>query len=166
MTAKPILVRHNFSIFDVSSWLSALIRFFTKGYYNHSALLFVIEDKTFVLEARFGGIVVATWDEWLKHRPNKKFMIGTTHIPLNIDNFYNCWGVKYDIKSLFQQAVYITTGKWFGKNATDKVNCAEVIAWIYDMDEPHKYTPKMIETHPAFQFSSDIPVFIKFRAPI
>jgi hypothetical protein len=149
---QPILVHHQFSLFDISSWLSLIIRFFTRSYYNHSALQFDLNNKTFVLEARFGGVVVATLSEWLAHRPNKEYVVGDAYVPIDIDNFYNCWGVKYDVKSLLQQAFYIITGKWWGKQDTKRVNCAEVVAWVYKLEKPHLWTPATIEESLYFKF--------------
>jgi hypothetical protein len=105
-----------------------------------------------VVEARSSGVFVATWEAWLDHRKNKTFIVGTTTRYIDTTKVIDSFGIPYDIVSLFQQAAFIILGRWFGGNNLSRVNCAEVIAHYYGLENPHKWTAAKLHKYKDFIF--------------
>ena len=149
---RPVLVDYKVKLFDVGSWLSGLIKLFTRCKYNHSALMFDMGGKTFVAEARSAGVVVATLREWKRHRPDKKWITGFALREIKTERVAYSFGVPYDVKSLFQQAIFITTGKWIGEHNLEQVNCSEVVAFYYNLPQPWLWTAAKLYKSDSFKW--------------
>lgn len=136
MTGNPLVVRHHFRLFDPGSWLSLLIRKIDGCWANHCAIIIYINDKKYVVEARGSGIYLATWENWLKHRPHKTFFEGKSFlsIPDDIQNkILSKVGVEYDKIALFVwHPLRLITGKWWGGTAeSGKMVCSEYVGWCW-----------------------------------
>ena len=157
MKAKAILVRHHFNWLDVGSWISALQRLVTRSYYNHTALAVITESGgLWVYEAQFKGVVKLTWQEWLDYRPNKEWIIGDCKKPINWFKVDASVGLPYDIKSWFQQLIYITFKIWIGSKGQSHVNCCEVMAWYWQLPNAYKWLPQDFLDSPLFKWNTEI----------
>ncbi|MBN1989007.1 MAG: hypothetical protein JW783_06425 [Bacteroidales bacterium] len=130
--------------------LSRIIRTFTKGRVNHTALAIEVWDELFIIDAQKDGINLRPIDEWNRkytysyrvHRP-KEF---TTEI--RIKAVSKIGSTPYDFLSLIVwQPIYILTGKWHGrgkKNAGKRMYCSEYIAWLFDFDYWWQLSPQAV----------------------
>lgn len=139
MTGYPIIVRHPFNLLSPSTWISTLIRFFTKSEWNHCAILLKEENELYVVEARSTGIVAATLPNWLDHRKNKVWKLGVPNenIILPVDMVVRIkekFGKGYDGHSLFiWHPIRLLFGKWLGgKSPKGKLTCSEFVGlcWV------------------------------------
>jgi len=138
-----LFVRHEFKLFDISSWLSLIIRIVTRFKYNHVAIRYSDGAFVYIVEARSGGVIKATVANWLKHRPDKNWEEGKK---LYIDNDLINYklGLKYDIPSLFSQLIYQYTGIWIGSTSSNEENCSEFVADIIKINKPYLATAKSL----------------------
>lgn len=132
MIGYPIIVKHRFSLLRPASWQSLLIRLLDKCWANHCGVLYEIKGQRCVVEARGAGVYVSTWENWLKHRPKKDWIIGIPRVPVPANMEYNIvksLGEKYDKEALYIWHPYrLITGCWRGGvHMTGSVTCSELI---------------------------------------
>lgn len=134
-TGVVLAVRHDFRLLDPASWLSYIIRKLDKCWANHAAIMIWIDGNPFVMEARSSGVVLSTYEQWLEHRPYKKFMVGLpSEHPADISNrILSRIGSKYDVIGLlFWHPMRLLFGKWFGgRSDKGKWVCSEIVGWCY-----------------------------------
>jgi len=140
---RVLFVRHPFKLWDVNSWLSTLIRLVIGFKYNHCAIKYHSRGFNFVVEARSGGIVTATWENWIKHRVGKEW-IESGPIPIAEYLIDIRLGNQYNVLSLFEQLWYRVFGVWIGDKSDAQENCSEFVADLLNMPEAYKATPKSV----------------------
>jgi len=136
-TGDVLNVRHPFKWSKPFRYISATIRFFTKCYYNHSAIIVSNWGKVYVAEAASKGIIVTPFEDWKTdleysvYRP--KFMVKEKLVARKIMCKQGYTG--YDFSgTLFHQLVYQVSNVWIGrkgKKSEKRQYCSEYIAWIY-----------------------------------
>lgn len=145
MKVSPVFVRYEFRVFDISSYLSAIIRFVIGFKYNHVAIRYqeTVDgtEMDYVVEARSGGIFLSTFQNWLEHRPHKQWL-QLSAFEINEYEIASRLGKKYDTLSLFQQLLYRITGIWLGSADDSEENCSEFAAVLLKMKDAHRATPK------------------------
>lgn len=120
------------------------IRFFTKCFYNHSAIVVKSMGELCILEATERGVLVTgTLNAYLKDTPKKRHILVLRPSSVNggIDQVYerlkNIVGNPYDFKSLlYSQLINQLSIKyrWKGKTgpkAAKRMYCSEVCAYAY-----------------------------------
>ena len=139
----PLFVRHDFRLFDPSSYLSLLIRVIIGFWANHVAIKYESEDFAWVVESRSGGVMKVTWENWLKHRPYKQWVISKE---LEIEEYkVNIrLGIAYDVASLFEHLRYRITHNWIGDKSPREENCSELLADLLDLPDAYSATPKSL----------------------
>jgi hypothetical protein len=154
-----VLFRNNFVWHQPMTWLSALVRFFTRCEFNHCALIVANWDVAFISEAVNQGIVTRPLEQHLE-RSKSRIMILRSREPLDIEPFCiranSVVGSKYDYSALFWfQLIYRITGNWYGPTndaAADRMVCSEFVAWVYRLDKWWLYSSKEIMNHRQFQW--------------
>lgn len=136
-TGDVVVSRTNFRWNYPLGYLSAIIRFFAKTEYNHAALVVFNWGKPFTNEAIGNGVVAHPFGNRLKGKKIKVLRLYDPDSEQVIAMKANSKvGVaKYDVIGLIYQAIYLTTGKWFGKTeeASEKrMYCFEYVAWVYE----------------------------------
>lgn len=144
MTGYPIIVRHRFSLFRPASWQSLLIRILDKCWANHCGVLFQLKGQLCVVEARGAGVFISTWENWVKHRPKKDWIIGMPRVPIphNLERvIVQSFGEPYDKESLYIWHPYrLLTGAWKGGiHATGNVTCSELVGLYWKTYFPRWY---------------------------
>jgi len=134
------------------SYLSVLIRLFTKSYWNHTAVGVVLGDTRLVhcvLDANQNGVVLEPWDIWVKKYGSKKYEITPSNKEINESDLLKYVGRGYDFLSVFiWQPIYILTGKWLGKtgiDASDKTYCTEIYSFVHGLKDPERITTGDLE---------------------
>jgi hypothetical protein len=163
MTGYVIIVRHKFKWFDPASWLSWAIRTLDKSHYNHVGILWEYKGQLFVVEARGKGIFPFPFNEWILHRPDKTYAIGSLKDDISIGvelRILNKFGTRYDNEGLFIWHPYrLLSGKWKGGTAASgNMVCSEFVAWCYKEVFPkwYKVTTGDIVRSNLFDFSPEI----------
>ncbi len=139
----PLFVKHDFRILDPSSYLSLIIRIVIWFKYNHVAIKLTEDGIDYVVESRSSGVFKSTFDNWIKHRPNKRWEEGK-NLVIEIRDINIRLGNKYNIPSLFDQLVYQSFGIWLGSKKDNKENCAQLLSDIIHRDKAYLDTPKSL----------------------
>ncbi len=133
------------------TWLSAIIRWFTKSYWQHTACIIVLYGEIFVIEAD-PKIIPIKWVDFCKEKIVK---ISAPNFKINKKELAKILlsrsGNSYDYAgTLVHQAIYQLSGIWLGHTesfADRKLYCSEYIAWAYNkimqiFPNYYKTTPK------------------------
>lgn len=159
-----ILFRNNFVWHEPMTWLSALVRLFTRCQFNHCALIVTNWNVPFISEAVNRGIITRPAEKHLVRsktrimvlRPRDPFTPGTRELQDFIIRANSVVGSKYDFVSLFWfQLIYRITGKWYGptNDPTGKrMVCSEFVAWAYKLDKWWLYSSKEVMYHRHFMW--------------
>ena len=130
-----------------NSSISSLIRFFTNSKISHTAVVVEIYNKTYIVEAQKNGVNLKSLDNWILE-------FGYTYEisrPLEVDEkefterALSVTGVTgYDFESLlFRKPKEILTKRWrHRQNEHKKMFCSEYVAWIFELRQAEKLTPK------------------------
>jgi len=155
-----ILFRNEFVWHEPMTWLSVMVRFFTRCQFNHCALVVTNWDVPFISEAVNRGIITRPAEKHLV-RSKTRIMVLRSRDPLeNIQEFTiranSVVGSKYDYAALLWfQLVYRITGTWYGPTgdpAGSRMVCSEFVAWAYRLDKWWLYSSKEIMNHRQFQW--------------
>jgi hypothetical protein len=147
-TGDILLLHIPFRWYDLRSYLSWAIRFFTSSHWNHTAVLYKLDHVILVVEAMSKGVVATEFERWKKDHKDYSYEIYRTHqvepkLTLEIS-----FGKKYDFWStLFYQVFYVLTGRWFGpigKQSEKKVNCSELAALYLKIPNAYAANPEKI----------------------
>lgn len=151
-TGIIISVHTPFVFYKLKTWLSVLIRWFTKSYWQHTACIVLINNEVYVTEAN-PKIIPVKWDKFVK---NKIIKLSEANFEFNKSAMSNILlsrtGDEYDYAgTLLHQAIYQLSGVWLGHTegfADRKLYCSEYIAWAYNKIQPdlfknyYKTSPK------------------------
>jgi hypothetical protein len=142
------------------SWLSALIRLFTKSYYNHVGVVVCNWGVPFLNEAIEIGVTPIMLSERINGsdirviRPKSPIMDEKT-FAMQANSKLGRTG--YDFKGLlFYQLIYQLTGHWLGHtdagHADRRMYCAEYGAWMYKniFKDWWEVAPNVIDQSVAF----------------
>jgi hypothetical protein len=145
-----ILFRSEFVWKQPVTWLSVLVRFFTKCYYNHCGIIIKNWGVPFVNESLAKGVVTRPLQEHIVRSKTKILIIRPKW---NFEEKMMCvrsnsmLGEKYGFSTLlFYQLFYRITGKWIGraKEAAEKdgMVCSEYVAWCFNLNKWWLYSAK------------------------
>jgi len=148
MIVSIVLVHNPFNIKRPITWLAALIRKVTRRHYNHSAMLFDVEDRVYVIEAIYPRVIIREFNKWIKSDPQREYKL----VPRTIDDYpsfvekvLSQVGKEYDIMSLvFYLPISIIFKRWVGRKkqiASRKLYCYELVAYLLDEDNYYKVNP-------------------------
>lgn len=127
-------------------YLCFLIRFITRSYWNHSAILVNIDGTDYVIESDMNGVVMIPFENYKRHGIIK-LSENTYQVPW--ERISKHIGVtKYDFRNLiFHQTlkevfgIYITPKQ--GRKG-EKFVCSEWDAYVIDKPNPWSWTPRQI----------------------
>jgi hypothetical protein len=127
-------------------YLCFLIRFITRSYWNHSAILANIDGIDQVVEADIDGVVKIPFEEY---KQNGVIKLSEKTYQVDWERISKHIGVaKYDYRNLFfHQAlkeifgIYITPKP--GRKG-EKFVCSELVAYALKKPEPWSWTPRQI----------------------
>ncbi|PZF73910.1 YiiX/YebB-like N1pC/P60 family cysteine hydrolase [Taibaiella soli] len=116
-------------------WLMVLVRWITKCYYNHTAIVVRIWGQVYVAEADVKGITITPFERWAE---DLNICVARADVQLEegeIASFVlQQMAIPYDYAAtLFYQLVFSATGKWFGatNDKNGKMYCSEFVAYVY-----------------------------------
>lgn len=139
-TGDIILFHTPIKWYNPLTWVTPIIRFLTKNYYNHVGVVVSNWEVPFINEAIETGVITIP----LKDRLNGKDIKVLRHESGLIKSEKE-FAVKangklghtgYDFSGLlFYQLIFQLTGCWLGhtgKHAEDRMYCGEYVAWNYE----------------------------------
>ena len=148
-TGDVVLVHTYFCWYKPLTYLSALIRFFDKTFYNHCKLVVKnIGDVMFINEALAGGIENSNAAYNLKGkkilvlRP-KQALQDEINFIVKTNSFVG--DTSYYFFALVKQLVYLTTGYWIKtkwQKTPKKFYCSEYCAYMHNMKDWWKVAPR------------------------
>lgn len=135
-----ILFRSNFTWSDPMTFLSAAIRFLTRSFFNHCAVVVQYAGFLQINEALADGVVSRPLEGHLD-RADSEIMVLRPRIAIDNAAFTkratSKVGIPYDYSALILfQLLYRLTGIWIGKkykSAERCMVCSEYAAWCYDL---------------------------------
>lgn len=155
------LVPGDIGLIEGGTWVSKGILFFmnlyrktkklkTRKLYTHAFAIVKVFDKLFIAEMSENGAVVKPFVEAYGNKidrikflsPNKPYtnkekeMFSETAISYSFD------ATRYDFIGLWDQMVYVTTGKWKGKTgdkAEKRMYCTEAVATWANKVRPNTF---------------------------
>jgi hypothetical protein len=149
-TGQVISVHTPFEWNKPLRYLSVLIRFFTKSFWNHSAIIYVASGIPFVAESDINGVVMYP----LKNMsPNKTIRIYSLNLPVDSGRIVSRVGIsKYDFRALFiHHLVNIYFGIWIGPKspgaAYERFTCSEFVAWCLNFPSAYRTRPDELDKH-------------------
>lgn len=136
-----IAVHRPFDIKSPATYLSAAIRKFTKGFWNHSDMFVKVHGELYVIGAIGRGVVPIHFDEWRRmHR--RYFIISKADRKYTTTEILKYSGKKYDFFTTFiVQAIFIIFGVWIGpkgQKAERRLNCAEFVSMVRGYKDSYK----------------------------
>lgn len=152
-----ILFRNNFIWYRPMTYLSAAVRFFTRCYYNHAAIVVLNWEQIEINEAVAEGVIGRPASKHLRRPHTEIKVLRSRNAVVERDiciRANSAKGAGYDFKNLlFEQVVYRTFGKWLGGSGTqeeDRMVCSEYVGWCYGLDRWWLLSSKELEVHPGF----------------
>lgn len=146
-TGDQILVHNPFNPRKALTYLSWLIRVVCGVFYNHAAIVLVINGVVYIVEATFPKVKITRYDEW-----QKKYKRVIQHDPIDSKfseeelqyRIISQIGKSYDSWSLLMILKYLLTGRWRGRRgrkAAKRLYCFELVAHVHDQPEFWKVIP-------------------------
>jgi hypothetical protein len=158
MSGDIILFRNNFIWHEPITYLSALVRFFTKCKYNHCGLVVHNWGTPFISEAVNDGVITRPAAEHILRSKTRIVVLrpkSIVHMPTFCKRANSAVGKKYDFKALlFFQLIFRTTGKWIGPTgakAAEQMVCSEFVAWAHQLDNWWLLSSRELLDHPDFR---------------
>lgn len=137
----------HFVWYKPQTWLPVIIRYFTKGFVGHSAVIINIDGISMVAESKVPQVTVQTFSSWYKGGMDVYVTRPDLSIPTDFREkvLKKIGSAKYDYRLLFfTQPLYILTGLWIapkqGKSG-EPFTCSEFVAYTLGVQEPWKETP-------------------------
>ena len=140
-TGDIILFRTEAKWNSIGTWISPIIRFMLKSYYNHCGIVINNWNQLMLNESIESGIIGnpilnKIYERKIKILRSKTYSPNTYDQEKEIAIKANSkLGTKYDYLSIFLfLPIYIITKNWVGRIQTDSENkmfCSEYVAWIY-----------------------------------
>jgi hypothetical protein len=140
------------------TWLSALVRYFTRCKYNHCAVIVMNWGVPFINEALGHGVVSRPAAVHLERSKTKIMIIRPTQP--QFEQFFcvranSKLGTPYDRCNLtYQQLIYRRTGLWIGKKgkgAEKHMVCSEYVAWCHQLEKWWLSSTKEVMNHDGFE---------------
>lgn len=137
------------------SWLSKAIRWFTKGWCNHTAVVIECWGQPYIVDAQKNGINPKPLEAWLREY-NYEIEIARPNVgpkdprAYSIRAFIKVGLTGYDYNSLiFRHPWAIITGRWAKDQDPnqDKMVCSEYVAWLEQIEKPYRITPKKLRDY-------------------
>lgn len=132
------------------SFLSRVIRFVTKSKYSHTAIAYVVNGETLVIDAQRKGVQSQLFKEW-ENKWNYEFTptlvnlidVGTSREQFNL-KLNTVLGHKYDFKSLVKQLLSERFGRKWTKeiDPTKRFYCSELAAFLLNQPDFYKMNPQ------------------------
>ena len=135
--------------------LGKLIRWFTKGRVNHTALVIEIWGELFIIDSQVDGTNLRPLKEW--ENKYKYTYVIHRHKSHDVPSFARetskraiskSGNTPYDIGSLFwYYPRYIFSGKWKGKKskrAEERMYCSEFVSWVFNVNYWWKMSPEAL----------------------
>lgn len=134
------------------TWVSKAIRWFTKSWVNHTAVVVEVWGHTYIVDAQKNGVNPKPLEAWLKEYNYEIIVARPKTGPkdprtFSIRAFMKVGLTGYDYNSLiFRHPWAIITKKWArDKDTNDKrMVCSEYVAWLYQVEKPYRITPKKL----------------------
>ena len=144
--------------------LGKAIRLASRGKFNHTAIVIIIDGEIFIAEAQNNGVNLKTFDNWqLKYNYDyvvSRYLFGSKE-----------WGkafrkralskigvTGYDYVSLFVwQPVLQITGKWLGRKgekAEKRMYCSEFAPYTHNVIDGFKMSPQAF-----YEYCKDSPLY-------
>lgn len=153
-----IVIHNPFVWTDLTTYLAAIIRYFTKSYYNHSESIVEIKGELYSFGALANGYTQRSMNDFLEGKKLTDLLILRPKFDYNKETFtttaISFIGRKYNYEgTLFCQLIYQVTKErlWVGailyKKATRRLYCSEACACLYfvsgfeDMKNYYKTDP-------------------------
>lgn len=153
-----ILYSNRFRLLKPVTWLSTLIRIFTRVPYDHCAIVVHSWGVPMLNEALGDGVICRPAAEHLQ-RKGTSFVVLRPLQPVSEQDLCrkanSMLGRKYDLLTLLvYQPLYRITGRWVGstqdKIACRQFVCTEYVAWAHNLDRWWLYSAKELIEHPEF----------------
>lgn len=134
-----LLHRHSpFVWYKPTRYLSVLIRFFTKSWSGHTAMIIDIWSEKMVVESDGLNVRLLPYKEWAKDSliiitRNELTEFQKRHLSIVAISKQGYTG--YDFIGIIHQLIFQLSGQWIGRtgdNASKKMYCSEYIAWCYN----------------------------------
>jgi hypothetical protein len=140
-SGDSVLFRNEFIWDEPMTYLSAAVRFFTKCFYNHCAIIIKDWDIPFINESNAKGVITRPMQEHIERTKTKiiilrpKFAFDEKEFCIRANSLL---GTKYGFSDLlFYQLLYRVTGIWKGRTEQAAINdgmvCSEYVAWCYNL---------------------------------
>lgn len=135
--------------------ISKLISWFTKSKITHTATVVTVWDQIYIVDAQKDGVNARPLQAWLEEYGYTVIVARNEVIPpdpreYSIEAFSKIGHTGYDFISLLWRHPWaIITGKW-GKDKDpddDRMVCSEYVAWLYDIVDPYRITPKKMHQY-------------------
>ena len=149
-TGDIVFVKMPFVWFKPLRYVSLIIRKVLKTWFNHIAIIVIIENAVFVAESTAGGVKITPFKQWSKDsfieiQRNDRLTQNALSRIMKYQGF-----TGYDYKSLvWYQIILQFFGKWEGKKreaAAERLYCSEYYALVDKESFPQwwRTTPKDI----------------------
>lgn len=145
-----IFLVHNGQLKSFNDLAAHLIRWATRSYWNHVAIIVESEGELMIYEAVGRGcIITKTIEQYLMESDNGVRV--HRHIPnepneVFYERFFETYGKRYDWKSTFWiHAIKIVIKRWLGHTGThakDRFYCSELAAYLLDLPNWWTVIPK------------------------
>lgn len=136
--------------------LGKLIRRFTKGNINHTALVIEIWGELFIIDSQKDGTNIRPLLQW-NDKYNYSYVVTR---PKLFSTYYKNRAVSkvgvtpYDFISLFvYHPLYLITNKWYGKKdrlAENVLYCSEYIGYVFNVPNYWQLTPTRLYNYMKF----------------
>jgi len=134
--------------------ISKLIRWFTKSWASHTAVVVEVWGQIYIVDAQKNGTNPKPIEAWLREYEYDVIVSRPTTGPkdthaFSIRAFTKVGLTGYDFGSLFWKHPWsIITGKDLKRDPNDeRMVCSEYVAWLYHIENPFRMTPKMMKEY-------------------
>lgn len=138
-TGDIILFHTPIKWYNPLTWITPIIRFLTKSYYNHVGVVVCNWGVPFLNEAIETGVITIPLKDRLSGKNIRVIRHGSGGVKSErgfaIEANDKLGHTGYDFSGLlFYQLIFQLTGCWFGhtgKHAEDRMYCGEYVAYLY-----------------------------------
>lgn len=130
--------------------ISRIIRFVTRGEYNHTAIYLEIKGEPYIADSQAKGtnlIPLKAWEEkWgYSYTVHRKRKINIAKIKKRA--LSKVGHTPYDFGALLHHIHFALFNRWRGKrkeDAKDRMYCSEYVAWVFELHNWWKTTPQAL----------------------
>ena len=134
-----------------NSFLSKMIRKFTKSEWSHTAMVLEVWDRIYIIEMQSKGVELVSFENWIKKwnytftRFYSKNSFDKKELALKAMSIVGD-KTKYDYFTFIFRIPYkLVTKKYKYKGEeieTKRLICSQLTGWIHNLPNWHKMTPK------------------------